>query len=251
MESSSLPCAGFSSWHRNKLPSAAVPRKDQWGHQIAHTTLQLLEHFPLDVHAEADPCQGLRKREVHMSREAIAVHGAQLQHCCPLQPPGPFTTISVMHFTHNILPKEEKVFLPALSMQLIFQVRFLLNVWRDKDIFWKLPSTNLQWWYCEEEHLNIRKNNHLSFFFSLELFSTILKKKRLYEESRQHHLLFSWCFESHIWFYKNKTPRSCNNFIILLISVSWLQLYYIYQSLIMQVFFCHFMTMACQKTTTV
>lgn len=201
MESSPLPCVGFSSWHRNKLPSTAVPRKEQWGHHTAHTTLQLLQQVPLDVHEEVDPCQGLRKREVHMSREAIAVHGAQLQHCCSLQPPGPFTTISEMHFTHNILPKEEKVFLPKpcclLSMQLIFQVRFLLSVWRDKDIFWKLPSTNLQWWYCGEEHLNSREKNHLSFFFSLELFSTIFKKKEnwLYEESRQHQLLFSWCFQ--------------------------------------------------------
>lgn len=211
---------------------------------------QYLHQVPLDVHEEADPLPrsegGLAEEEesthVQAGYTLTAVHRDQLQHCCPLHPPGPFTTISVAHFIQNILAKEGRVFLPKLcflcSWFLWGKMRFLPTVWRDKYIFWKLPSTNLQWWYCEGSVLIAEKNitSHSSSLWNY--FQLYLKKIEDYMEKADSTICCSHgAFKSHIWFYKNKTPRRCNNFIILLISLSWLQLYYIYQSLIMQVFF--------------
>lgn len=102
-----------------RLSNAAVCGEEEWKDTTPPMPVcQYLQQVPLGVHEEADPLPrsegGLAEEEesthVQGGCTLTGVQGDQLQHCCPLHPPEPFTTVPLMHFTHNILAKEMRGF---------------------------------------------------------------------------------------------------------------------------------------------
>lgn len=129
-------------------------------------------------------------------------------------------------------------FLAKIAFNLSHELRYIFTFLTL--MYWRFPSSaQLHHSVCRE-YLNSRGKNHLSFF-SLELFSTIVKKNRKLIVYKSTICCSHGTFKSHIWFYKN-------NFIILLISVSCIC------TLVLHLpeshyagIFCHSITMVWQK----